>query len=119
MAVDVDSEKPNGIDSTFALQLLTFQRIRNGALGIDYDNHLNIGLLQFAYQLQQQETKDVLATLGEATFLKNVIVQCRAEIKRMIGEAETAEDRRRVLPVVQKLYDQAERAEIRLKALNE
>ena len=107
------------LNSTFAIQLLTFHRARNKALGIDYDNQFNIGLLQFAYQLQQKETKQALNILGEATFLKNVIVQCQAEIKRMIGEAESAQKRREILPAVQKLSEQAERAEIRLKALNE
>lgn len=113
----MDLEKPKKPDSFFAMQLLTFHRTRNRALGVKYDNQFNIGLLQFAYQLQQGEIRQSLDILSEAAFLKGVILQCKAEIKRLIGQANTPQKRREALPVVQKLHDQAERAKIRLEAL--
>lgn len=114
----MDSAEPKKPDSLFTMQLLTFQRIRNRALGIKYDNQFCIGLLQFAYQLHRAETSKTLAILGEAAFLKGVIMQCKAEIKRAIGQANTAEKRRALLPQVQRLNEQAERAAIRLETLN-
>lgn len=113
----MDYAEPKKPNSLFAAQLLAFHRSRNRALGIKYDNQFNIGLLQFAYQLQQAEIRQSLDILSEAAFLKGIILQCKAEIKRAIGEATTAEKRREALPQVTKLYEQAERAKIRLEAL--
>lgn len=115
----MDSEEQKKPDSLFAMQLLTFQRVRNRALGIKYDDQFNIGLVQFAYRLQQSEIKESLDILAEAAFLKGVILQCQAEIKRTISQANTPEKRHEVLPQVTRLYEQAERANIRLEALSE
>jgi hypothetical protein len=113
----VDLDKQNAVDSFFALQLLHFHRIRNQALGVKHDTHFTGGLLWFAYQGQQREYKQAINLLGEAAYLKGIIGTCRSEIKRMIDEAKTPEERRKVLPQVQQLSDQAERAGIRLEAL--
>ncbi len=104
-------------NSIFASQLLTFHRLRGQAIGIEHDNWFVRGLRLFAYQLAQQETQ-LLSDLTQAAFLKNVIEKCQVEVKQMIDGADTAEKRREILPMVQKYYEQAERAEIRLEALH-
>ena len=101
----------------FASQLLYFHRTRNEAIGITADNHFVRGLRLFGYQVAQQETKQ-LSDLTQAVFLKSIIEKCQAEIKQMVEDADTPEKRREILPMVQKYYEQAERAEIRLKALH-
>lgn len=104
-------------NSIFASQLLYFHRTRNEAIGITIDNQFVRGLRLFGYQVVQQETKQ-LSNLTQAAFLRSVIEKCQGEIKQMIGGADTPEKRREILPMVQKYYEQAERAEIRLKALH-
>ena len=105
------------ITAIFASQLLYFHRERNEAIGITIDNQFVRGLRLFGYQMAQQETKQ-LSDLTQAAFLKSVIEKCQTEIKQMVDEADTAEKRREILPMVQKYYEQAERAELRLKALH-
>lgn len=104
------------INHLFASQLLYFHRARNKAIGITIDNQFVRGLRLFGYQVAQQEAKQ-LSDLTQAAFLKNVIEKCQAEIKQMGSGADTPEKRREILPMVQKYYEQAERAEIRLEAL--
>ena len=86
------------------------------AIGITVDNQFVRGLRLFGYQVAQQKAKQ-LSDLTQAVFLKNVIEKCQGEIKQMIDGADTAEKRREILPMVQKFYEQAERAEIGLKVL--
>ena len=115
MAADVDSKKSSSQSKVLPAQILTFHRIHNQALGIDRSTHFTVGLEAYA---RRRFFERELSRVAQAAFLNGLIQRCQEEIKPLITQADTPEKRLEILPVAQKLQEQAEQAERKLAELN-
>lgn len=113
MAAEQSTGLSSGVDSQFMAEALVFHRLRNKAIGIEQDNQFVRGLSLAMYRAKQQETMAAWSGL-----LLGMVEQCKVEIKRMIGEADTPEKRREVLPAVERLQEKALWAQEQLEALS-
>lgn len=109
----------NNISYLLAAQVLHFFREKNRTIGIAQDTQFARGLAVCAFWLYR---KQVESKLQQAAVLKEIITQCKVEIRRItnnVNEGDiTIDEQRQGLVKARLLNEQAERITIRLEKLN-
>jgi len=93
--------------------LLLYQHRQDEAIGISWTSAKVRGLLWYYGKLQEAAMDQMLT----AAYLNGVIQQGAAEIKRLVKEAETADDKHAIARQVITLQEQIEKANEQLKVL--
>ena len=86
--------------------LILYRQRRDEALGLNWTSAAVRGLLWF-YGKQQQLTTDKLLTIA---YLNGIINRGADEIKRLVNQAETSQDKLQILKIVTELKIRIEKA---------
>lgn len=84
-------------------------------VGLPRPGNRTLSLLDY----RRQKEREVTRSLAGAAFLKAIVDECRAEVKKLIEEADTPGKRREILPEVERLNQLATVAAAELEALTE
>jgi len=108
---DIKQDSKNSNHHNLVACLALYQHRQDQAIGIDWISGKVRGLLWYYDQLQQVQ----LSQLMTAAYLNGIIQQGAEEIKGLVKQAETAEDKH---AIAQKVLEIEKRATLAKKALD-
>lgn len=95
--------------------LLLHSDRRDRALQLSHPGARTMSLIDY----HQRRQREIMTRLAIAAFLKGIIDECRAEVGRLITEADTPEKRRATLPDVERLNILAGKAATELEGMTD